>query len=172
MPYSFREFGRALQSLDLDKTQLFDLYLIWGGFPLVVNMLKNNLTGTSSDMISALYNIYMDVVKIDCFPLLLPSGEMLKVKSIARNLFSQSPNIKILEALEKVDMIRIKENQHQCLCIDTGLYNAVKKKLTITEVDTEHKNLLQVAFWFLYNNFSTEVCIRNNLMKVNGKYYF
>jgi len=44
MPYSFREFGRALQSLHLDKTRLFDHYLIWGGFPLVVSMLKNHLT--------------------------------------------------------------------------------------------------------------------------------
>jgi len=112
------------------------------------------------------------IVKIDCFPLLLPSGEKSKLESIARNIFSQSPNIEILQALEQVDMIKIKENQHQCLCIDTGLYNAVKTKLSITEVDTEHKNLLQVAFWFLYNNFSSEVCIRNNSMKVNGKYHF
>lgn len=138
MPYSFREFGRALQSLRLEHTQLFDHYLKWGGFPIVVNKLKKYLTGPSSDedIISTLYDLYKDIVKIDCYPLLSPSGEKLILTTIARNLFSQSPKIEILQALEKIDMIKITENQHQCLCIDTGLYNAVKKKLDITEVNT------------------------------------
>eukprot|EP01124_Arcella_intermedia_P018542 TRINITY_DN2553_c0_g1_i12.p1 TRINITY_DN2553_c0_g1~~TRINITY_DN2553_c0_g1_i12.p1 ORF type:complete len:281 (+),score=25.91 TRINITY_DN2553_c0_g1_i12:905-1747(+) len=118
--------------------------------------------------------IFEDIVSSDIL-LLLPKpkqGHDIKLKELVVQTLYRQKNETILKAMENVDLIRLCANPRprRCICIDPGLYTNMMKYCEFSP--DRYLNILQVAFWHIYNNISHLVEFKEGIIMINSSCFF
>eukprot|EP01124_Arcella_intermedia_P018545 TRINITY_DN2553_c0_g1_i4.p1 TRINITY_DN2553_c0_g1~~TRINITY_DN2553_c0_g1_i4.p1 ORF type:complete len:275 (+),score=28.71 TRINITY_DN2553_c0_g1_i4:950-1774(+) len=116
--------------------------------------------------------IFEDIVSSDILPLLPKQGHEIEKKALVVDTLYRQKNDKILKAMENVDLIRLCANPRprRCICIDPGLYTNMMKYCEFSP--DRYLNILQVAFWYIYNNISRLVEFKEGTLNINSSRFF
>jgi len=164
---SFFNAWRDVKKDDLSKSDLFDLYLHWGGFPGVVNAL---LEGKEDYCKKYLSNLYQDIIIRDFKSLYMytdfEKSELIYNTITQNKTYEHNRN----SELEKVDFARSVSDERM-YCIDTGLFNIISFEMKL--YNTKNMNIRQVVYWYLTKRHFLKVFENSvGLMIVNRSRFF